>query len=154
MQGILSCRPSPVSKFPMVTLATAGWGWQGPERGLCLSLKAPWKESVDSWVLGLAKKEGKEWERGNRATGGPQRKVPGRDRSTAMSSSGLQLPFRTTCVFPLSCEDFNPGSVGACGVHKAHVCGLGTALAWLGHPQGTLAGCADMWLQKLSSRKR
>lgn len=28
--------PSPVSKFPTVTLDTAGWGWEGPVRGLCL----------------------------------------------------------------------------------------------------------------------
>lgn len=39
-------------------------------KGLCLSLEAPQKAGMDGWVLGLPKKEGKEWERGDRTAAG------------------------------------------------------------------------------------
>lgn len=60
-------------------------------RSLCLSLETPQKEGVDSWVLGPAK-EGEELEGGNRTAAGPQRRDPGQDRATAVSSPGFPAP--------------------------------------------------------------
>lgn len=63
-------------EFPMVTLDTAGWGQKGPVRGLCLSLGTLWSESMDNWILSLAK-ERKELERETRTNAGPQNKETG-----------------------------------------------------------------------------
>lgn len=98
-------------------------------RGLCLSLETLWKEGVDNWVLGLAKKEGKKLERGNRTAAGPPGKDPGQARSNAISSPGFLAPppmplehFLLAAPTHTGCKDFTKEDRGLQCLHRTCMC--------------------------------
>lgn len=111
---------------------------------------------MGSWVLGLARKEEKELERGPR-TAGPQTKDPGQGGSTVISSPVLLAPFSTSRMFPVGCshshrlqgfvrEDPEPR------VSMWHVRVRGPAMARQAGP-GTR--CRQGWcVMEMSSRER
>lgn len=113
---------------------------------------------MDSWVLGLATKRGKELGRGDRAAAGPRGKEPGQARSAAISPPGFLAPLPR--LWNVSCE-LLPLTQAARTSHRrteAYTWHVHVFLVLEWHPQVTLGDLMqavfDMWFQSISSGGR